>query len=159
LLILVCLAPTLPWVRADGGSTLTLRYAAWNIDYTISAVNVTPGEAVNLDITLTPNLEVYDLRLQATSTPDSSLLTDHWGFQDIKPGEVQHHTFTVRIPASAARGTTYHIDLLIQGYNDTAFLEWYPSFSCRGWFCLRESPQYIQDTTKLPGNSIVLTVT
>jgi len=159
LLILVCFTLTLPSVRSDDGLTLTLRYVAWNIDYTASAVNVNRGQSVNLGITFTANVEVYDLRLQAISTPGSSLIADNvLGFQYIKPTEHQHHIFTVKIPDNAATGT-YHIDLLIQGYNDAAFLEWYPYWYCRGFFCTGENPQYTQDTTKLSGNSIVLTVT
>jgi len=158
LLILVCLTFTLPSVKSDDSQTFTLPYGAWNIHYTISDAHVTPGQAVNLDITLTPNVVVYDFRLQATSTPDSSLVTDNvWRFQEIKAGEQQSHTFVVKIPANEAPGT-YNIDLRIQGYNDTAYLEWYPYWSCRGSLCFGETPQYTQDTSTLSGYSIVLIV-
>jgi hypothetical protein len=98
LMILVCLTLTLPSVRADNGQTLTLTYIAWNIEYTINTVIVARGQSANLDVVLTANVEVHDLNLQVVSTPGSSLITDNtWGFEDMRPTEQQHQTFTVTV--------------------------------------------------------------
>ena len=158
MLVLVILSLTLPSIN---GQSLTLTYSAWSVDYTISAVNLNLGESANLYITLRANVDVYDLRLRVISTPGPLVQNNDWLIQCIDAGEQSNNTFTVQIPTTALPGT-YHLDLLIQGYNDAAWLgiDLYPHYpwSCHGIFCT-ETPQYTQDTSKLQGSSIVLTVT
>ncbi len=167
LLVLVCITFTLPSARADQGQSYVLDSQFWTVEYKISDVSVKRGQVVTLDVTFTAKVTVYDFSLQVRSGPVSLVHDNVWTFgqgSEIDRALPQLHTFQVNIPGDAATGTGYKLDLQLQGYNDTAkvnlkafgFVIWYWRY--QGWFST-ESPQYTQDTTKLPEKEIVLTVT
>jgi len=157
LLILVCLPFTLPPARSAEVRTYTLRSKAWNIDYTISDVRVNPGQIVTLDINFTANVLIYDLKLEVLSNPVQLVTGPPWGFKEIRSSLLQRHTFQVKIPDDAARGSKYNLDLLLQGYNDPP---WFDLFGWRphGLLFWVEQPQYTGDTRGHEENSIVITV-
>jgi hypothetical protein len=132
----------------------------WKVEYRISYVHVKPGQTINLDITFTAKVMIYDLKLEVLSNPVNLVTDNVLRFNEIAPVLPQPYTFHVKIPDAAVPGTSYKLDLLIQGYSDAPWLNIrLDGWSCRGFFCSGESPQYTQDTTKLQANSIVLTVT
>jgi len=168
LLLLVCIAFTLPSARADQGQSHTLNSNFWTVQYMISDVNVVPGQVLTLHVTFTAKVTIYDFSLQVVSNPASLVVGSVWTFPasngEILPDLSQLHTFQVNIPSSAAAGTEYQLDLQLQGYNDTAkfpFVNWgwLGFYSYRGFFFLLEKPEYTQDTNTTLGQSIVVTVT
>ncbi len=168
LFLLFCIACTLPSAIADQDQSHTLNSNFWTVQYTISDVNVAPGQVLTLDITFTAKVTIYDFSLQVVSNPASLVADGVWTFptpnDEILPDLSQPHTFQVNIPSNAATGTQYQLDLQLQGYNDTAkfpFVNWgwLGFYSYRGFFFLMEKPEYTQDTNTTLGQSIVLTVT
>lgn len=162
LLILVCLTFTLPPARADEGQSYVLDSNYWKVEYRISYIHVKPGQTINLDITFTAKVRIYDVKLEVLSNPVNLVADNVLRFDEIASDLPQPYTFHVKIPDAASPGTKYELNLLLQGYKGPPWLglywfglHWY----CRGWLCSGESPQYTQDTIKLPANSIVLTVT
>ena len=168
LFLLVCIAFTLPSAIADQGQSYTMNSNFWTVQYMISDVNVVPGQALILDVNFTAKVTIYDFSLQVVSNPASLVLSSVWTFPtpngEILPDLSQPHTFQVNIPSSATTGTQYQLDLQLQGYNDTAKFPfenwgWIGFYSYRGFFFLKETPEYTQDTNTTLEQSIVLTVT
>lgn len=158
LLVLAFSTVTLPSARSDEGQLNVWRSDLWNVEYKISYLNVKPGQVITLDITFTANVAIYDFRLEVLCDPISLVSDNTWTFEHIAAGLPQLHTFQVKIPDSAATGTKYKLDLLIQGYSDP------PLFTLLGWhfrglWIWTEKPQYTGDTGKLQEKSIVITVT
>ena len=167
LLLLVCIAFTLPSARADQGQSHTLNSNFWTVQYMISDVNVVPGQVLTLYVTFTAKVTIYDFSLQVLSNPASLVIGSVWTFPtsngEILPDLSEPHTFQVNIPSNAATGTEYQLDLQLQGYNDTAkfpYVDWdgIGFHSYRGFFFLKESPEYTQVTNATLGQSIVISV-
>jgi len=157
LLLLVCSSFTLPLARSDEGNMFTWRPQGCNITYRISNVSVRQGQIVTLYVNLTTTARIYDLRLEVLSNPVQLVTEPVWGFDEIESGLPQPHTFRIRIPDDAAKGTRYSLDLLLTGYNDAPWLTLW-SWHLRGFLFWPEHPQYTGDTRDIKGNSIVITV-
>ena len=156
LLVLVCLPFTFPRAGSAEGTTYRLNSDAWTIDYRISSVQINPGQIITLEINFTANVLIYDLRLEVLSNPARLVGKPVWEFPEIRPGLPQRHTFEVKIPDDAPRGTKYSLDLLIRGYNDTGFELF--GWRFRGFWIWAEQPQYTGDTREHKENSVVITV-
>jgi hypothetical protein len=133
----------------------------WTVQYTILEVNVPPGGASDtLYVGFTAKVPIYDCSLTAVPSGASFVIQNNvWTIinaqnHELLPNILQQHNFRITIPNTAQPGNQYYINLLIQGYNDTAkvnltifghqFLYW--RYQGSNPFAA-EIPEYTQDTT------------
>ena len=170
LFLLVCTTLTLPSARADEGQSCGFDSPYWTVECTISSVRVPHGQGFTVDVTVTAKLTIYDFSLTVKSGPTSIVPDNVWSFDQgskMDNGVTRHHTFQGNIPSAAATGDQYTLYMVVQGYNDTAKVNWGFNIGSwritiwywrqQGWFST-ESPEYTQDTSTI-GKTIEITAT
>ena len=168
LLLLTSVMFNTPGARADQSPSYELDSRCWTVQYTISSVTVPPGGASpTLHIGFTAKIPIYDFSLTVVTNPASLVSGKNvWTFStpndEILPGILQQNNFQISIPNTAQPGNQYYINLLLQGYNDSAtfpHISWtfVGIYSYRGFFIWTETPECAQDTTGTQ-NSIAIAV-
>jgi len=99
-------------------SAVTITNDMWKIDYSISKVIVSPGEVLDVTVTVDPIVKTYDFRVEIISSPVQLMRDGVWSFKELPGGLKQTNVFQLKIPENARSTTQYQIDLRSEGYRN-----------------------------------------